>query len=164
MAYFSVPNVLGGTQQNLSSTFKSLCVAYGTTGALCRGKIMELGVGMVGAPNATDCNVEFDVSPMTAVGSIAGTAATPQPRDTGGGANFVALSTAKINITTEPTVTASASVWYRVMNQRGSYQWVARDEYAGLAWAATAGVGLVLRARSATFADKTAGEIDFLEG
>jgi hypothetical protein len=65
---YEVNNRLAGTQQNISTTYGATSVAvsvFGTTGALVRGKLVEYAFGADGAPNASDCQIVYDVSRMT---------------------------------------------------------------------------------------------------
>jgi hypothetical protein len=81
MALYSTNNRLAGSQQNLSSSYKTIIAMTAATGAatLKRGWIYEAEVGADGAPNATDCAIVWDWSRQTAAGTS--TAATPNPLD-----------------------------------------------------------------------------------
>lgn len=149
MAKYAANNILGGTQQNLSSSFKTLLYVVATTGAttLRRGWLYDLEVGLDGAPNATDCSVVWSVDRTTADGT--GTAIVAAPLETNDAA---ALLTYKANYTSEPTVTAATTLLTLALNQRASQRWVARDDTDALVVPATNLAGLVARAKSATYA------------
>jgi hypothetical protein len=140
MAKYAIGNDLGGSQQAVSGTYKTLVSMFATTGTLRRGKLYDILIGTNGTP--ADNYVEWDVSRMTADGT--GSAITPNALDP---ADAAAAGTAKANYTVEPTVTANSSVFYVGVNQRASYRWVAAPG-SELVYPATANNGLVGRARS----------------
>ena len=101
MANYAINNALGGTQQAVSATYKSLLAVFaGAT--VRRTKVYDILIGTNGTP--ADNYMEFDVSRITANGT--GTAVTPVALDP---ADAAAASTANANYTAEPTVTASSS-------------------------------------------------------
>ena len=155
MPRYHVDNRFAGTQQNLTTTFKTLSAVYTTSGSLIRGRCVELSVGADGAPNASDCQIVYAVQRYTTT-SGTGTAATPNAKDT---ADSTTLHLSKVNFTAEPTY--SSILWSRALNQRTSMQWQGSDQDAGLRWAATADAGLVLVALSPTYAAPALGGIDF---
>jgi hypothetical protein len=159
MAKYSASNTLGGTQQNLSTSFKTALSLFATTGTLARGYICEMNFGADGAPNATDCSISWDVSKMTADGT--GTAVTPLSIDPGN--TTAAVSTSKANYTVEPTVTAATTVWAWAGNQRMGFRWTALDQYSRLGFPATANSGLVIRAKSTNFASTVVAQAFFDE-
>lgn len=155
MARYSFANTLGGTQQNLSTSFKTICAIFATTGAttLRRGWVDEINVGQDGSLNSTDCQVSWDVSRMTADGT--GTAITPPPTETNDAA---ALLTYKVNYTAEPTVTANSTVLQiPPLNQRIPFRWKVFDLSQAIVIPATNAAGIVLRAKSATYASTVIG-------
>lgn len=154
MARYHVDNRMAGTQQNLSTTFKTLSAVWSVTSGLSRGRAVAVQVGADGAPNATDCQIVYAIQRMTADGT--GTAATPSPLDPGDAAT---RKSAKVNYTAEGTY--STIIWSRSLNQRASMQWAAQDNDAMLMWAATNLVGLVLVGLSPTYAAAALGGIDF---
>jgi hypothetical protein len=117
---YSVGNGFGGTQQSMTTTYKTLAALTAATGAttLRRGFIYDIMVGADGTP--ADNAMTFKVDRQTTVGT--GTSATPAPLDPGDAA---ALLVATVNHTSEPTVTASTQLIEMGMNQRASYRWVA---------------------------------------
>lgn len=161
MAQYSMPNTNAGTQQNLSSSFKTINLITAATGAttLRRGWIYEFEIGPDNVPNATDCPINWDISAQTAAGTI--TATTPNPIDQGGG-DAAALLTYGVNATAEGTVTASSSVFYLGLNQRASQRWIARDQSSCLIVAAVNLKGWALRAKSPNYAS-TVGATLFVQ-
>lgn len=151
MALYAFNNQLGGTPQNLSSSFKSILIAVAATGAatLRRGWIYEFEVGADNVPNSTDCAISWDVSVQTAAGTA--TSITPQPVDVGGG-DAAAQLTYTANATVEGTITSNSSLFYLGLNQRASQRWIARDEKSALIIPAVNAKGLALRAKSTNYA------------
>jgi hypothetical protein len=142
MANYSIDNLLGGTQQATSSTYKtqiSMTAASGT--ALRRIKLYDLLLGTNGTP--ADNYIEWDVSRQTAAAS-GGTTATALPLDP---ADAAALTVCYIDPTGEGTVTANSTLFYIGVNQRASYRWVAAPG-SELVGPATNLAGLAGRARS----------------
>lgn len=146
MARYSTNNRLAGTQQSLTTTFKTQLSLTAATATLCRGQIVELAYGADGAPNATDCQIVYDVSAQTAAGTS--TSATPNKDNP---ADVASRTVASVNFTAEGTITAASSVWTRVLNQRASQQWYANPG-SELIWPATNLSGLAFRALSPTYA------------
>src|ERR1700730_4036384 len=141
MAKYAIGNDLGGSQQSVATSYRTLVSMFATTGTLRRGKMYDILIGTNGTP--ADNYVEWDVSRMTADGT--GTAITPNALDP---ADAPALGTAKANYTVEPaTITTNSSVFYVGLNQRASYRLVAGPG-SELVYPATANNGLVGRARS----------------
>jgi hypothetical protein len=140
MARFSVNNRLAGAQQALVATFKSQIALTATTGNLARGALVDLSLGADGLPNTSDCQIVYDVSRCTGVGT--GTVATPNPIDGQVGAS---LASATVNHTVEPPVTAASSLYAIALNQRSSIR-LFFDQ--GFRWPAAANAGLVVRALS----------------
>ncbi len=161
MAQYSVPNTNAGTQQNLSSSIKTITVITAATGAttLRRGWIYEFEIGADNVPNATDCPINWDISSQTAVGTA--TATTPNPIDQGGG-DAAALLTYAVNATAEGTITASSSVFYLPLNQRASQRWIARDQSSCIIVAAVNAKGWAMRAKSPNYAS-TVGTTLFVQ-
>ena len=160
MARYSVNNLLAGSQQNLSSAYKTIVSTNAATGAttLRRGWWDEIDVGQDGSPNATDCSVTWSVDRMTAAGT--GTSATAAPTETNDAA---ALLTNTVNYTAEPTVTAATSLLGLALNQRQNARWKVFDLAQALVVPATNLAGLVLRAKSATFASTVIGHVYCVE-
>ena len=147
MAKYSTSNLLGGSQPNLSSSYKTVTAVWSSsTTSARRGLVYDLEVGIDGAPNSTDCSLDWDVSRITADGTA--TTVTPNPLNPADGAM---LGVSKVNFTAEGTITANSSVWSIGMNQRGSFRWVCKDG-GELVYPATTLNGFALRAKSATYA------------
>lgn len=149
MALYSTNNRLAGSQQNLTTTFKTILALTAATGAatLKRGWIYEWEVGADGAPNATDCALVWDFSRQTAAGTS--TSATPNPLDS---ADTAAGLVASVNFSAEGTITAASSLMSVALNQRNSQRWIARDEKSALIIPATNLAGIAGRALSPTYA------------
>lgn len=147
MALYSMNNTQAGSQQNLSSSYKTLVSLTAATGAatLKRGWIYEWEVGLDGAPNSTDCAVTWDWSRQTTLGT--GTSNTPSPLDL---ADSAAGLVSTVNYTVEPTITVSLMTV--ALNQRNSQRWIARDEKSALIVPATNVAGIAGRAKSPTYA------------
>ena len=148
MSRYACNNDLAGTQQAMSSSFKTLVDIRSTTGALTRGDIYDILVGTNGVP--ADNYMEFDLSLITAVGTSTGI--TPQALDP---ADVVALATASANATAEPTTTAASTRWFIGVNQRASYRWVAAPG-GELVWPATADDGITGVVQAGTTTDFSA--------
>jgi hypothetical protein len=149
MAKYAIGNDLGGSQQAVSGSYKTLVSMF--AGATTRrGKMYDILIGTNGTP--ADNYMEWDVSRMTADGT--GTSITPNALDP---ADAAALGTSKANYTAEPTVTANSSLFYVGVNQRASYRWVAAPG-SELVYPATANNGLVLRTRSGGYTGTATGK------
>ncbi|PWT78223.1 MAG: hypothetical protein C5B60_01545 [Chloroflexi bacterium] len=147
MARFTVNNRMVGTQQPNTTTFKSQVVLTAAATPLGRGSLVDVSLGPDGAPNATDCQIVYDLSRCTTAGT--GTAATPNPLDNQVGA---AVSAATVNCTAEPTVAAAANLYTVALNQRSSLR-VFFDQ--GMRWPSTANAGIAARSLSPTYAANT---------
>lgn len=145
MARYHLDNRMTGTQQNLTSTYKTALSVVGVTATLCRGRAVAIQVGADGAPNATDCQIVYTVQRQTSTGS--GITATPNPIVPG---DVASRSQAMCNYTAEGTYTLP--IWTRALNQRASMQWAAQDTDAMLLWPATNLAGLACVALSPTYA------------
>lgn len=141
MSGYAASNLLGGTQQPMTTSHKTLLAIMASAAlALQRCKVVELTFGTDGTP--ADQAMVFDVSRITADGTA--TAITPNKLDPADGA-FLGVVTA--NHTAEPTVTANSSVLGFGVNQRATSRWVAFPGQE-LVVPAVANNGLAMRARS----------------
>ena len=156
MGIYATNNQLGGSEQNLSSSYKTLVSVFATSGSLRRAKVNMIAVGTDGA--AANNSMVWDVSRMTVDGT--GTAVTPNALDA---ADVAALATSKANYTAEPTVTANSSLWNDAINQQLSYVWQAVPDRGELIIPATANNGLVLRAKSGAYTSTATGHLQFIE-
>ena len=157
MANYSISNLLAGSQQNLSTGFKSIVILTAITATLKRTRWYDIEVGIDGSP--ADNVIYWNVSRQTAAGT--GTSATPNAIDPADGA---AVTVGTVNSTAEGTVTASSSVWDFTMNQRASYRWqVNRGSDQELIGPATNLAGLTLRAKAPSYTGTVVGQIYFNE-
>ncbi|WP_420131326.1 hypothetical protein [Rhodopseudomonas sp.] len=141
MSGYAASNLLGGSQQAISTNFKTLlAVMAAAATSLQRGKIVEVTFGTDGTP--ADQAMTFDVSRITADGTAS--AVTPNKLDPADGA-FLGAVTA--NHTAEPTVTANSGVLSFGVNQRATTRWVAFPGQE-LVYPATANNGFAFRAKS----------------
>lgn len=157
MAKYFVNNNLGGTQQVMTTTFKTLVEAI-SSATVKRVKIFEIKCGQNSTPASSDTSIEFDVSAVTVSGT--GTAATPTKFDPGDGA---ALTLCEVNQTVEPTITANSAVWGVGGNQRAPFYWVALTDSAMLIGPATSASGWALRCKSPAYVGTAYGSISFDE-
>lgn len=142
MAKYAITNLLGGTQQAISSTYKTLLSVF-AGGTPRRMRLVELIIACDGTP--ANNAITVDVSRMTADGT--GTSVTPNPLTASDAAS---LATAKANYTAEPTVTANSSLLNMAMNQQATLRWIA-DPDEDIISPATANNGFVIRAKSASY-------------
>ena len=152
MANYSISNTLAGTQQALSTAYKTLTsVTSSSVTQARRGQIYDVMVGTDGTP--ADNALVFDISRQTAVGTA--TAATPTALNP---ADAAMLGVAAVNYTAEGTITAASSVLSIAVNQRASYRWVAAPG-SELVYPATTANGFALRAKSPAYASTAVGTI-----
>lgn len=156
MAGYAASNLLGGTQQAMSTSFKTLlglAAANGT--ALRRISVYEFVFGTDGTP--ADQAMTYDVSRETAAGTR--TSITPTKLDPADGAF---LGAAGANTTSEGTVTAASSLWGAGINQRATHRWVA---FPGgeLIVPATDANGLCFRAKSPGYTGTAICQAEFNE-
>ena len=149
MPNYSSSNLLGGTQQNLTSTYKTLLALTAQTSGLRRGFIYDLLIGTDGTP--ADNAIDWDVSRQTGAGTS--TAVTPNVLDP---ADAAAATVGSANFTAEGTITAASSVFGIGVNQRASYRWVAAPG-SELVIPATNLAGFALRAKSAGYTSTATG-------
>lgn len=140
MAGYAASNLLGGTQQAMTTSFKTLAAILAQTSGLRRFKVVEFIFGTDGtaADNAMVC----DVSRMTADGTA--TSITMNKLDPADGTPS-AIATA--NHTVEGTVTANSRVEGWAFNQRATQRWVAFPGKELIA-PATNAAGFVFRLKS----------------
>lgn len=140
MSRYSVNNLLAGTQQAISATYKTLGSLTAATATLTSAKLYDALFGTSGTP--ADNYMEYDISRQTAAGTS--TAATPTLLDLSARA---AGTVGSVNFSAEGTITAASSLFYIGVNQRASYRWVAAPG-SELIIPATNLAGLAFRARS----------------
>src|SRR5262245_18723825 len=121
MAAFNTSNLIGGTQQSLSSTYKSIVSLSAATATLTSAAIVEFTFSTDTTP--ADNAIVWDVSRITAITSGTGnTTLTPLPTDIG---KRAAGTVSCGNFTSEPTVTSNSTAFTMGLNQRASFRWVA---------------------------------------
>ena len=113
MSNFSSSNTLAGTQQAMSSSYKTLVALTAATATLTSARVYDVLVGTNGTP--ADNYMEYDISKQTAAGTS--TSITPVPLDNSWRA---AGTVGSANFTAEGTITAASSVFYIAVNQRAS--------------------------------------------
>lgn len=147
----------GGTQQAMTTTYKTLAALTSATGAttLRRGFVYDVLFGTDGTP--ADNSMTFKVDRQSTVGT--GTAAVPSPLDSGDAA---ALLVGTTNHTIEPNVTAATLLMEVGINQRASYRWVAAPG-GELVIPATNVAGLGLRAKSPAYTGTATGQLHYWE-
>lgn len=157
MARYTVGTGHAGTQQNLTTTYKTLAALTAATGAttLRRAWLYDVMFGTDGTP--ADNTVTYKLDRQTTVGT--GTSAAPSPLDIGDAA---ALIVATANHTIEPTVTAATQLLEMAMNQRASYRWVAAPG-GEIVIPATNVAGVGARAKSPAYASTAVANLHFME-
>ena len=159
MARYALANngTLISTQQNMTTTYKSLAQLTSATGAttLRRGWIYDIMVGTDGTP--ADNAMNFIVNRQTSVGTL--TALVPLPLDFGDAA---ALLVGGINTTIEPIITDSTGLVQIGMNQRASYRWVAAPG-GELIVPAVNVAGIGVRAKSPAYTSTATACINYWE-
>lgn len=158
MANFHVDTGLAGTQQAMTTTYKTLIEGLAQTTGIKRTRWYQFNAGPAGLPSSTDCDLVFDISRITGTGT--GTAATPLPLDPNEGA---ATSSWKINDTVEGTITATSSVKYLAGNQRSAWSWQTNDMSQMLVGPATNNAGLAARGKSSTMTTAVGASCEFNE-
>lgn len=118
MAAYAVNTSLGGSEQNISSSYKTLISLTAATASLCTAKVYDFTLGASGTPS--DNNLVVDISRQTAAGTA--TSVTPNPLDSSWRA---AGTAANVNYSAEGTITSASSVFLLAMNIRASYRWAA---------------------------------------
>jgi hypothetical protein len=149
MARYLASNQLGGTEQNLATTYKTLLRVTALTGAttLRRGWIDEVIVGADGAAVSTDCQIVFAAQKQTAAGTD--TAITPVVVES---TDAAALLVYAANATAEGTITANTDVLDVPVNQRQS-QRVAYPDFrlSPMVIPAVTTNGIAIRAKSTNY-------------
>lgn len=157
MAKYNISNNLGGTQQAITSTFKTI-LSVASSATPKRNRVYFIKLGQDAAPAASDNSITFDVARLTAAGTA--TTITPTKKDDADGA---ALAACAANHTVEPTITANSTVWIWAGNQRAPFSWFAYSDSDQLVSPATSGSGLALRCRSAGYTGTVIADMSFEE-
>ena len=157
MARYTIGTGHAGSQQNMTTTYKTLASLTAATGATTLRKvwIYDVMFGTDGTP--VDFTVTYKMDRQTTVGT--GTSATPAPLDS---SDAAALITGTVNHTAEPTVTASTQLMEIATNCRASYRWVAAPG-GELIVPATNTAGIGARAKSPSYASTCTANIHFWE-
>jgi len=145
------------SQQNLTTTFKTLLSITAATGAttLRRAWLYDIMVGTDGTP--ADNAVNWIVNRQSTVGTATSHTAAQQDA-----ADAAPLMTTNVNHTIEPTVTDQTGLVQLGVNQRASYRWVA---YPGgeLIVPATNTTGIGVRAKSPAYTSTATACVHFWE-
>ena len=142
-ANYHVSNGMGGTMQNLTSSFKTITMvaALNTTQAR-RGQVYDISFGANDPPNATDNSIQYTTLRVSSTGTSTGV--TPSPLD---GAGQIMLGQGSVNATIEPTT--GVHLLAIALNQRASQRWVAAPGSELVYPATTAnGIGTLAKASS----------------
>lgn len=118
MAKYSANNTLGGSLQNLTSSYKTLLALTAATATLRRAWINDVTFGTNGTP--ADQAMQYDISAQTAAGTS--TSVTPQLEDQ---ADAAAGTVGSANFTAEGTITSASSRLNIAANARATVRWVA---------------------------------------
>jgi hypothetical protein len=161
--FTSNTNMTTPVQQNLSSTSKTMTGVFSKAAASgitnSRFFVYEFEVGANGTPNATDCAIEWDCMAATTTG--AGVVCFCNPLDP---ADAAVSHDSFINHTTEGATAVTAQRWQLSANQRASYRWVVNPGGPGeLVGISTASNGLIIRAKSGTYASTATAAVYFRE-
>lgn len=146
MSKFAFSNGNAGTQQNLTSTYKTQVDVTAATGAttLRRAWLYDLMFGVDGTP--ADNVVVWKADRQTSTGTR--TAITPPPLDAADAAILIVCGG---NTTIEAIITAATQLIEIAVNQRASYRWVAAPG-GELVVPATNVAGIGIRAKSPAYA------------
>ena len=155
MALYSASNTLGGTQQALSTSYKTLLALTAATATLTGARLFDVTLGADGTP--ADNVLTYDISRQTAAGTS--TAVTPTQLDLQARA---AGTVGAANFTAEGTITAASSVLSITANQRATYRWVTQPEL-GFVIPATNLAGFAVRAKSPAYTGTAVATGLFLE-
>lgn len=157
MTGYFVSNGFAGTEQNVTTTAKTITRLVVPASSGKRFFIFEIDVGQNAAPNATDCQVEWDLNFADATTAGTKTSITPY------NAFDTAVTTAFANYSAEPTAYSAATrFWHKSINQRNSALWQAAPG-SELFIPSTASEGPGLRALSTNYASTVLGTMRFTE-
>lgn len=157
MAKYAFSNGNAGSEQNLTTTYKTLADITAATGAttLRRAWVYDVMFGVDGTP--ADNVLVWKVDRQTSTGTRS--AVTPPPLDAGDAA---ALITCGANTTIEGIITSATQLIELPVNQRASYRWVAAPG-GELIVPATNVAGLGFRAKSPAYASTALATVHFWE-
>lgn len=165
-----------GTQQNMTSTYKSQILmanssattsslyggAAGTNTFYPRARLNDILVGTNGTP--ADNELEFDAALVTAISSTwtatqISSFSSAFMQDYGVDPGFIQM--AGVDPTAETGITFIAEKWYLGLNQRASYRWIANPGQEIVMPANSQAVGangLSIRARAAAYTSTVTSE------
>jgi hypothetical protein len=157
MAKYAFSNGNAGTQQSLSTSYKTQLDITAATGAttLRRAWIYDLMFGADGTP--ADNVIVWKADRQTSTGTR--TSVTPPPLDA---ADAAALITCGANTTVEGIVTAATQLIEIAVNQRASYRWVAAPG-GELVVPAVNVTGIGIRAKSPAYTGTVTATVHFIE-
>ena len=155
---YSLTQGSGGTQQNLTTTYKTQVAITAATGAttLRRAWIYEASFGTDTAPADNVITYKLDRQ-NTGLGTA--TTVVPAPLDA---SDAAALITARANHTAEPTIISATQLLEMPLNQRASFTWYAAPN-SELVVPAIDLTGIGLRAKSPAYTSTVMTGIKFLE-
>jgi hypothetical protein len=155
---YNLSQSAGGTQQSLTTTYKTQVAITSATGAttLRRAWIYEAEFSADGAPAD---NVVTYILNRQNTGLGTATTVTPAPLDTSDAASLI---TARANHTAEPTVIAATALYEKALNQRASFTWYAAPN-SELVVPAIDLTGIGLRAKSPAYTSTVMCGFKFLE-
>jgi hypothetical protein len=155
MSGYLLTNQQAGSFQALAATYKSQVRAVAAAASPRRLRYLEFEFSSISVPNSTDCQVLVDITYCGATGAGTGTAATPQPTDSGAAIGTqidTATSTGVVNFSAEPTTFVAANNFYlRAFNQRSGVLWQT-EPGRELIQPSTISTGSALRAQSTNYA------------
>lgn len=166
MSGFVITNQMVGSLQPLTTTYKTQLRLLQPASLMRRQRITEMEVSAVSVPNATDCQIQADLSMCDATGAGTPSNITPLAQDSGlaiGSPVDVAVTLGRGNYSAEPTaVTTAQNWWMRGFNQRSGVLWQASPGKEIIA-PATLSVGPVQRALSTNYTGNVASRMIFDE-
>src|SRR5262245_24581769 len=155
MARYHLDNRMTGTQQNLSTSYKTLVSVRSSSPNPRRGRLVGISFGADSASYAsTDTDIVYTVQRLTGTDGLSATPASVAVAlgNPNNPADAASLMFSQMNFTGgEPSV--ATPVFTRALNQRASMQWNFPDQDGAIYWAATAangtsGLGLMGQALS----------------
>ena len=154
MANYTVNNRMGGAQQNIGTSAKTVLTVTAQTTGLRRGRVYEVNCGADGTP--ADNPLVYDIVRCSSIGS-GGTTITAPPLDP---VDSAATMVATGNHTGEPT--PGAVMLTIPLNQRATYRWVAAPG-SEFVIPATNVNGFAFRCLSPTYASTVVYDVMWME-
>lgn len=156
MSGYTLINTQAGALVAMTTTYTVLTRAVSAASSPRRLRYVEMEFSAVSVPNSTDCQVQADLTYCGATTAGTGTAATPQPQDSGAAIATqidTATSTGVVNFSNAapPTTFVQANCWFnRGFNQRSGVLWQTQPGRE-IIQPSTASVGACLRALSTNY-------------